>query len=193
MSIGDLSTRVEYRQIARFPGYRFGDDGSVWSCWKKVGVKGAGRRGVVGVIGTEWRRMALDIGIAGYPFLRIKDPARGKQVGYNVHSLVLEAFEGPRPLGKECRHLDGNPANSRLDNLEWATPKVNNGDKKRHGTDNAGERHYLAKLTWAKVAEIRRLSDEGVSQAALSRQFDTNARTINDVVRGRTWAGPPPA
>jgi hypothetical protein len=49
-----------------------------------------------------------------------------------VHTLVLEAFVGPRPEGKECRHLNGNPADNRLDNLCWSTHSRNGLDVKYH-------------------------------------------------------------
>jgi hypothetical protein len=51
-----------------------------------------------------------------------------------VHALVLEAFVGPRPKGKESCHFDGNPANNRLENLRWGTRSENNLDAVRHGT-----------------------------------------------------------
>lgn len=50
------------------------------------------------------------------------------------HRLVLEAFIGPCPEGMECRHLDGDAGNNRLENLAWGTPIENGEDKVRHGT-----------------------------------------------------------
>jgi hypothetical protein len=59
-----------------------------------------------------------------------------------VHQLVLETFVGPCPENQETRHLDGIPANNRLENLCWGTSQENNGlDKRRHGTLALGERH----------------------------------------------------
>ena len=58
-----------------------------------------------------------------------------------VHVLVLEAFIGPRP-DLECRHLNGNPADNRLDNLAWGTRSQNNLDRVRHGThQHAAQTH----------------------------------------------------
>lgn len=52
-----------------------------------------------------------------------------------AHALVLAAFVGPRPDGLCARHLDGNPANNRLDNLAYGTYAENMQDKRRHGTN----------------------------------------------------------
>lgn len=50
-----------------------------------------------------------------------------------VHQIVLEAFVGPRPPGKETAHWDGDPLNNRLENLRWATPEENFADEVRLG------------------------------------------------------------
>lgn len=55
-----------------------------------------------------------------------------------VHRLVLFAFVGPAPEGMECRHLNGNRTDARLQNLTWGTAGENSLDKVRHG------RHHRA-------------------------------------------------
>ncbi len=42
-----------------------------------------------------------------------------------VHRLVWEAFNGPIPDGMQINHIDENPLNNRLDNLNLMTPKEN--------------------------------------------------------------------
>lgn len=64
-----------------------------------------------------------------------------KTNGKYVHQLVLLAFVGPRPEGMVTRHLDGNPADNRPQNLAWGTQSENNYDAVRHGT------HAEARLT----------------------------------------------
>lgn len=51
-----------------------------------------------------------------------------------VHSLVMEAFVGPRPEKQEVRHLNGNPADNRLVNLAYGTRTQNILDAVEHGT-----------------------------------------------------------
>lgn len=48
-----------------------------------------------------------------------------KGKSYKVHQLVCEAFNGPRPDGLVCLHLDENYTNNRPENLKWGTQKEN--------------------------------------------------------------------
>lgn len=50
-----------------------------------------------------------------------------------VHSVVAEAFIGPRPTGHHVRHLDGDQTNNLPGNLAYGTPRENNLDVVRHG------------------------------------------------------------
>lgn len=56
----------------------------------------------------------------------------GKSKDYLVHRLVAEAFI-PKVEGKTCiNHIDGNPKNNRVSNLEWCNHNENN----NHAFDN---------------------------------------------------------
>ena len=59
-----------------------------------------------------------------------------------VHHLVLLAFGVERRAGMECRHLDGNAANNRLENLAWGTSLENKRDLIRHGTHHYARRSH---------------------------------------------------
>ncbi|RWD00194.1 MAG: HNH endonuclease [Mesorhizobium sp.] len=48
-----------------------------------------------------------------------------KGKSYKVAQLICEAFNGPRPAGAVCAHIDENSANNRPNNLEWSTQKRN--------------------------------------------------------------------
>jgi hypothetical protein len=65
----------------------------------------------------------------GYPTVAL---GRGKT--RTIHSLVAEAFIGPRPDGQEVRHKDGNRRNPAALNLSYGTRTQNIYDAVAHGT-----------------------------------------------------------
>lgn len=114
------------REIEGFPGYRVSSDGRVWSdrVWR-------GRKG-------RWMKGKVTPG--GYHAVTLYRD--GAQTTKTVHSLVAEAFIGPRPDGLEVRHLNGDPLDNRAENLTYGTHGENERDKVTHGTHrNGGKTH----------------------------------------------------
>ena len=66
--------------------------------------------------------------------------ALGRNNSQCVHKLVLLAFVGPAPYKHDCRHLNGNPSDNRLENLRWGTRSENILDAVRHNTWMTPER-----------------------------------------------------
>lgn len=56
-----------------------------------------------------------------------------KSRAFTIHRLVLNAFSGLKADGQECRHLNGNFLDNRLENLVWGSAKENREDGKRLG------------------------------------------------------------
>ena len=76
----------------------------------------------------------------GYPAVSLWK--QGKHQVRTVHSLVAEAFIGPRPEGMDVCHNDGDPTNNHVENLRYGTRSDNILDKVRHGThNNAAKTH----------------------------------------------------
>jgi hypothetical protein len=69
-----------------------------------------------------------------YPYWQVHFTQEGRRKTFFVHDLVVTAFYGPRPLGKECRHHDGVGTNNCATNLSWGTRSENMQDEVRHGT-----------------------------------------------------------
>jgi hypothetical protein len=68
--------------------------------------------------------------VNGYPYITLSKG--GKIKGYSIHRLVARAFLGEPPEGKpEVNHIDGNRADSRLQNLEWCDHSYNIRDAHR--------------------------------------------------------------
>lgn len=99
-----------------------------------------------------------------------------------VHWCVLTAFVGPAPAKHMARHLDGDPANNALSNLEWSTRARNEQDKKWH-------RGQAKRPVSPEVArDIRCAKNLGLSYEALAEVFGVGATTIANVVKRRTHA-----
>jgi ligand-binding sensor domain-containing protein len=144
-----ITLSVEYRQIPRIIGYRFGSDGSVWSCWK-MGPKGG--------LTDRWRLMSIieKSNGTGQIYRVINLRIDGKQIQFHVHRLVLEAFEGPCPDGMECLHRD---RKSKLteDDIPvircLAAEGVPYPDiAERYGITRSNVSYIVLRKTWAHVA-----------------------------------------
>ena len=101
-----------------------------------------------------------------------------------VHQLVLEAFVGPRKKGFETRHLDGNPANNKVENLKWGTHFENIADTIRHGMVPRGEMHCNATLT---ESQARKILTSKESAKALAKRYKVSEDTVRRIKAGRRW------
>jgi hypothetical protein len=173
MSSDNNSTSVEYAKVDWCPGYRFGSDGSIWSCWNRTG-----RMGVV------YRERKPSINQDGYK--RIYITVNKKKVNILVHRLVLEAFCGPCPDGFQGCHNDGNRTNNQIGNLRWDTFASNTRDKVIHGTCR-GMKNPKAKLCDADIRTIRRLYNTGATKRSLARMFDVTETSIWKIVYRHQW------
>jgi hypothetical protein len=177
-----MSFAEEWRPIYGFTGYY---EVSSWGRVRSVDRIVAGscygvishRKGVV---------LAGGGNNAGYRQVGLFKKNKGKLI--LVHRLVLKAFYGKCPKGKESRHLDGDSANNRVDNLVWGTRAENIADRWKH----QGGVFCLApnnkKLTPRIVRFIRKRHDEGVSLDYLARKFKVSYPTVWSVFHRRSWA-----
>ncbi len=101
-----------------------------------------------------------------------------------VHTLVLEAFVGPRPKGMQACHNDGNPDNNRLDNLRWDTRDANERDKQKHGTYNPAP---AAKLTARQVKRIKLRLADGHSLLSIAESYRMSLVAIERIQSGTSW------
>ncbi len=157
-----------------------------------VGYEGLYEVSSYGVIRSLPRRRTAGralIPIRGsrYHYVNLTRPG-GQRKQFTVHRLVLEAFVGPRPEGKQACHNDGNPLHNALINLRWDTVSANNLDKREHGTAQRGERNGMATLSEHEVRVIRACRARGESGPYLARKFKVDRATIYNIEKRRTWA-----
>ena len=133
------------------------------------------------------------VGISGQNFL--------------VHRLVKLSFHGPPPnkLAWQVHHVDGDPSNNRLDNLEYVTHQEN----VKHSFDNpsrgCGGVKHARPVTWRALGSQSWTMCESVIQAAKqlgmsssfvsqccrgvssSRRFEIQFAEVEDELPGEEW------
>ena len=92
-----------------------------------------------------------------------------------VHILICSTFHGPKPEGKEVRHLDGNGMNNHADNLKWGTREENLEDDRRLGTRTG---FVVRRVSQEESSEIIRSSE---SNNALAKRFGFTVDTIRKI------------
>ena len=122
-----------------------------------------------------------------------------------IHRTSYAALVGPIPEGLfVCHRCDNHPC-VRPSHLFVGTPVDNAADRERKGRNNPprgerhgrythpeqtarGEGHGSAKLNTTKVLEIRRLASEGLTKAAIARQFGVSQALVGYIIRREIWA-----
>lgn len=112
-------------------------------------------------------------------YKRVQLSRDGKARSFSVHRLVLEAFAGPCPPGKEGSHLDGNRLNCNSNNLVWETKKENFARKESHGTLLFAENNPNAKLSNKDIIEIKNLRSKGWKLSAIANRYGVHFANIS--------------
>lgn len=179
---GDFDNDIPYEmfegttvEIESAPGYFISELGIVY------GPGSIGRRGyheLNSYVNDNYGHHVVDLYIDGRRHHRY------------VASLVAEAFI-PNPHGyPEVRHMDGNPHNNHVSNLEWGTHTDNMRDALRHGTFHhftpAEDEMALRVLrTPVRAMNIKTgESYEFASQADAARELGVYQANINHVLTG---------
>lgn len=91
----------------------------------------------------------------------------------------------PTPPKTHAAHNCGNPACVNPQHLRWATAKENAADRKRHGTENIGERSGKTNLTAEDVLYIRNAPPK---LKPLMEKFGMSKHGISKIRSGKRWA-----
>jgi len=170
---------INYKLLEEFPGYRVGDDGSVWTCWRSMGRgRGHGQSNI-------WVQMKPR---KQFGYVRIGLRKEGKKHARFVHRLVLESFVGKCPDGLECCHNDTNSENNNLTNLRWDTRQSNRKDSyEKYSKCKTGSKHNRAKLTEEMVVQIKSELKSNAKTKELANQFNVSVSAINNIKYGYKW------
>lgn len=161
--------------ICNWSGYEVSDLGRFRSYWKKGGPHHKELREVP-------RLACLKPQLSGHVVVYLSRPGSRARRAVGIHVLVLEAFEGPCPPGKECcHHPDPDPANNRLCNLRWDTRSENMRDRFRQGADGS------AKLAAADIPVIWARLVAGDTSTSIARDHKVGVGAITLIKLRQTW------
>jgi len=108
-----------------------------------------------------------------------------------THRLVWRLTNGEIKKGLVVRHKCNNPKCVNTKHLELGTPRDNAQDAVKAGTYRTAEKHHSSKLDWEKVRFIRK-NESNIGTSALGRKYGVNHKTIESILKGRTWIEPTP-
>lgn len=107
----------------------------------------------------------------------------------SVSRLICKERHGPPPSPQhEAAHSCGNGhlACVTKGHMDWKTRSQNQADRLVHGTHMRGDRNPLAKITEAKVRQIRSLEGT-MSQREIAALVGISPTTVNEVLRRKKW------
>jgi hypothetical protein len=106
---------------------------------------------------------------------------------HKAHRVSWAMHRGPIPAGKCALHRCDNRKCVRPSHLFLGTRRDNNADRVAKGRDAKGAQLPQAKLTAAKVVEIRRRIAGGDRQVDIARDMSVSKVAVCDVNKGRYW------
>lgn len=170
------TTEEEWRSIADFVGIY------------EVSNLGRVRRIVASTRGHAGRMQCGGLDPKGYPAVHLSNGNRRRVK--KIHALVCEAFNGPRPDGHVCNHIDAIKTHNVPSNLEWVTRAENVYHAQSLGllAGAKGEANSHAVLTADDVRDIRRrYAAGGVLQREIGAEYGVAQVTISEIVARKLW------
>ena len=162
----------------RYPGYFADEEGQIWSAKTPLGRIDMSRLHRLSPIVNRHNRLTVGLG-----------HGKGPVKTHLIHTLVCEAYHGPRPSGKECSHLDGNQLNNKPSNLIWETRRENNLRKRLHGSAQTGPLNGNSKLTITQAEAIIDMVAGGQSIKKTAKLFKVSWYTTSIIAKGISYQG----
>lgn len=114
----------------------------------------------------------------GYPVVNLALNKHHQK--HHVHVLVTMAFFGKRPQGAVVNHLDNNPLNNHVDNLEYTSPYGNT-----HHAIDIGAMQRMSRDTVLRIINL--LNTTNHSCAGIAKITDTGKNAVISIMNGRSW------
>jgi len=155
------------KEIDNYPKYAITDTGNVYS------LKWAKKRKLKPQRASQSKK--------GYVQVRLFNEDYKKGRLQYIHRLVWESFRGDIPKDKEIDHIDGNPRNNKLSNLQILTRRENTqkyNRKKQGGTILRDKRDELIQ-DYEELGTFEKVAEKwGASIPAVNRVIRNRVHTL---------------
>lgn len=173
-----------WKAIPWAPGYEVSSHGRVRS-WRKTGKRVGERRKTPLMLKLSPRSSRSTRSKRSVYLAVCLSKGDGTFKTMSVHTLVLEAFEGPCPPGMQGRHRDDRDTrNNAIENLCWGTALENRHDQYTHGTSIQGERVGTASITNERAQKIL---DATGSIKSIAAEHGAGYHTVWKIKRRVSW------
>lgn len=132
-------------------------------------------------------RRELSTPADGRGYAKVNLSKNKRKLQKSVHSLVAEAFLGPRPPGYDINHKNGIKTDNRVENLEYVTRQQNLRHAIAMGITPTGSRRRDAKLSSDDVREVRDRLSRGETHKSIAARFGVCREVVGLIYRGKTY------
>jgi hypothetical protein len=153
--------------------------------WKDIpGYEGVYQASSLGRIKSTYRQKRILKPQKGTKYHHVR-LSKAKEITIHlVHRLIAKTFLENPENKRTVNHIDGNPYNNIVQNLEWATHTENINHKIKILKKGIGRKGKVQKLNKEIVLQIRQSE---LSCLKLSKQYNVYASTIWNIKTKRTW------
>lgn len=109
----------------------------------------------------------------------------GKKVTISVHRVIAMCFLDNHNNLPQVNHIDCDPTNNRVENLEWCTPQYNSAYRDKLGHTNCKDNAPKSPVIAINLKTLGVLYFKSQHEAA--RQLGASDGHINDVIKGKRY------
>jgi hypothetical protein len=173
-------TGIEIKSIPNVPDYYAGEDGHIYTNRKRANGRKPHDFSVFRQV-----KECMGLGLR----VQVGVIVNGRGFGLCVGRAVAAAWHGPPPPDRPwVLHVDDNRWDNRPSKLYYGTPKQNAEDSVKNGHTLKGAAVNTAKLTDAKVRQMRKLRAENqLTTTELVSKFGVCRSSVKYILAGTTW------
>ena len=180
----ELLEGEEWRPVVGYEGqYEVSNMGRVRSLDRVIVRKNGRQQTLKGKIlhPTHASKGSRDHSVVHYVHVNLRRNGVGR-IGW-VHTLVAQAFLGPRPEGHDVMHVNGVRDDNRVSNLQYGSRAMNN-----ISSYSYGGKAPSGKLSASDVLDIRKRLAHGDVAPQIARDYGVHFCTIYRIKYGKTFS-----